>query len=124
MEIKNLEKKILNGGPLSREETLLLSGIKGPDIFTLFDSSNRIREHFRGNKIGLCSIVNAKSGACSEDCSFCAQSSRSKAQIKVYPLMDKKIILQKAIEAKKSGIQRFSLVTSGRKVSAADLRKI
>ena len=119
-----IEQKILDGGSLSKEEALSLTQLAGPDIFGLFASANRIRHHFRGNAVGLCSIINAKSGACSEDCSFCAQSSRSKSEIEVYPLLDKEMVLQKAKEAKKSGVRRLSLVTSGRSVSAKDLSDI
>lgn len=119
--IKRLEEKILEGEHISRKEALYIAEVSGTEIFELFASANKIRTHFRGNSVGLCSIVNAKSGACSEDCFFCAQSSKSKAKIEVYPLLGKEIILQKAREAKKSGAERFSIVTSGRKVSEIDL---
>jgi len=122
--VKSLEEEILKGYSLSREEALSLAGITGPDIFDLFASANKIRQHFKGNIIGLCSIANAKSGACPEDCSFCAQSSRSKAEIEVYPLLSKEIIIQKAMELKDSAIKRFSIVTSGRKVSRKNLAEI
>jgi len=59
-----------------------------------------VRKKYRGDKVELCAIVNAKSGQCSEDCSFCAQSSRYKTDSPVYPLVDKDEILKKAIEAK------------------------
>ncbi|MFZ3138987.1 MAG: biotin synthase BioB [Thermodesulfovibrionales bacterium] len=122
--VKSLEEKILKGSSLSREEALSLAEITGPDIFDLFASANKIRQHFKGNIVGLCSIANAKSGACPEDCSFCAQSSRSKAEIEVYPLLSKEIVIQKAMEVKDSAIKRFSIVTSGRKVSRKNLTEI
>lgn len=123
-EIRYLEEKILEGGIISKEEAYLLAEASGPDTFSLFASANRISRHFRGNIVGLCSIINAKSGACSEDCSFCAQSSRSRADIQIYPLLDKGGIIQKARGAKEAGVHRFSVVTSGRKVSARELSKI
>jgi biotin synthase len=122
--VKSLEEKILKGSSLSREEALSLAEITGPEIFDLFASANKIRQHFKGNIIGLCSIANAKSGACPEDCSFCAQSSGSKAEIEVYPLLSKEIVIQKAMEMKDSAIKRFSIVTSGRKVSRKNLTEI
>jgi len=122
--VKSLEEKILKGSSLSREDALSLAEITGPDIFDLFASANKIRQHFKGNIIGLCSIANAKSGACPEDCSFCAQSSGSKAEIEVYPLLSKEIVIQKAMEVKDSAIKRFSIVTSGRKVSRKNLAEI
>lgn len=122
--IKHLEEKILKGGSISKEDASDIVEISGSDVFNLFISANIIRNHFRGSKAELCSIVNAKSGACPEDCSFCAQSSKNKAEIKVYPLLSKEIVIQRAKEAKNSGIKRFSIVTSGRKVSARDLSEI
>lgn len=122
--IKHLEKKILKGNHLSREEAFYIANISGTEIFELFVSANIIRNHFRGTNVDLCSIVNAKSGACPEDCSFCVQSSKSKAEIKVYPLIDKKIVIKQAKKAKNSGAKRFSVVTSGRKVSDRDLSAI
>jgi biotin synthase len=122
--IKNLEEKVFKGIPLSIEDALYITKISGPELFELFTSANRIRTHFRGNIACLCSIVNAKSGACPEDCSFCAQSSKSKATIEVYTLLSKEAIIQKAREAKKSGSERFSIVTSGNKVSEIDLLMI
>ncbi len=123
-EIESLEEKVSQGHVLSRDEALALAQATGSDIFSLFASANRIREHFRGNRADVCSIINAKSGACSEDCSFCAQSSRSMAEIPVYPLLTKETLIPKAVAIKKAGIKRFSLVTSGKKVSKRDLRKI
>lgn len=123
-QIRHLEKKTAKGGALSRQEAFSLTEISGSDLFFLFASANALRQHFRKNVIGLCAIVNAKSGACPEDCAFCAQSSRSRAEIEVYPLRSKKALMQKAVEAKKSGIMRFSIVTSGRKVSEKNLLRI
>lgn len=122
--IKHLEEKVLGGSSISKEDAFYIAEISGSDIFNLFVSANMIRNHFRGNKVDLCSIVNAKSGACPEDCSFCAQSSKSKAEIDVYPLLSKEIVIQKAREAKNFGAKRFSIVTSGRRVSDRDLLEI
>ncbi len=124
MEVRHFEEKILQGGEITREEAFYLSQASGPDLICLFASANKIRQFFRGNIIGLCSIINAKSGACPENCSFCSQSSKSKIKAAVYSLLDKKTVVRKAGEAKKSGIRRFSIVTSGRKVSGRDLLQI
>ena len=76
VRVAGLGQRILAGGEITREEALRLFHIEdSADIFDLLSWANRIREHFKGNKIHLCSIVNAKAGACSENCSFCAQSS-------------------------------------------------
>jgi biotin synthase len=119
-----LEKKVLNGQDLSKEEALLIPEITGTELFALFASANRIRSHFTGSIVGICSIINAKSGACSEDCSFCAQSLKSKAKIDVYPLLSKEKIIQRAREAKESSTERLSIVTSGKRITERDLLMI
>src|SRR4030065_772976 len=122
--IKHLEEKVLGGSHVTKEDALYIADVSGTELFELFASANKIRNHFRGNTAGLCSIVNAKSGACPEDCSFCAQSSKNKSGIEVYPLLSKELILQKVTEAKKSGSERFSIVTSGNRTSEIDLLMI
>lgn len=124
MAIRHLEDRVLQGGEITKEEAACLTQISGSDLIRLFASANKIRQSFRGNVIGLCSIVNAKSGACPEDCSFCSQSSVSVVKAQVYPLLDRGTIVRKAEEAKNAGIRRFSIVTSGRKVSERDLLQI
>jgi biotin synthase len=75
--------------------------------------------------VDICSIVNAKSGACSEDCRFCAQSSHYATDAPVYHLIDVDRMDEAAREAKKNGAGRFCIVTSGRGIDdAADLRNI
>lgn len=122
--LNNIEKKVLGSGKISRDEALFISSLSGRDIFDLFSSANRIREHFRGNTVDLCAIINAKSGSCPEDCSYCAQSAKSTAEIKTFLLVEKETVLEKAKEAKKGGAKRFCIVTSGKKASATDLEKI
>ncbi|MBI5741692.1 MAG: biotin synthase BioB [Nitrospirae bacterium] len=109
---------------IDRQTALDMSRINGPEIFDLFASANRTRVKFRGNKVDLCSIINAKSGACPEDCSFCAQSARSKTGSPVYPLLDGDVVLKAAASARESGIRRFCIVTSGKKTGGKELDKI
>lgn len=122
--IEQLEKKILGGGSITKEEAVSVAGISRHDVFKLFLSANRIRSHFMGNRVGLCSIINAKSGSCPEDCSFCAQSSKSTSAVDAYPLMNKDVVLEKAREAQQAGVRRFSIVTSGKRVAERDVHTI
>ena len=122
--IEKLEKKVLSGKRIARTEALFLSSLRGQAVMELFSAANRIRSHFRGDEIDLCAIVNAKSGKCSEDCAYCAQSAKSAAGITSYSLLGKKTILQKAEDARNGGAKRFCIVTSGRKVSGRELTKI
>lgn len=98
--------------------------LKNSDFYNLLFLANSERKKYKGDRIELCAIVNAKSGKCSEDCSFCAQSSRYKTNIAVYPLLDKNEILKKAMEAKKHKVKKFSIVISGRKPSKKEIKKI
>src|SRR4030066_706145 len=77
------------------------------------DITEGVRRRFKGDGVRLCSIVNAKSGLCSEDCSFCSQSRRSKADIRKYPLIEEEEMVRAAREAKSRGAREFSIVSSG-----------
>ncbi|MFC1496533.1 biotin synthase BioB [Candidatus Margulisiibacteriota bacterium] len=95
--------------------------IKTPDhqTFELLAAANKIRQHFKGNKIRLCAIINAKSGKCSENCSFCAQSGHHKTKIEAYPLLSEKEIIKSARAAEKNmQAACFSIVTSGKKLKS------
>lgn len=109
---------------IDKHSALTFSKRKGSEIYYLFAAANEVREKFRGKKIDLCSIINAKSGACPEDCSFCAQSAYSKTNTNVYPLLNKENILEAALSAKKNGVRRFCIVTSGKKPSEKELDEI
>lgn len=122
--IDALLDKVLGGGMVSRDEALSLTALHEAKRWDLFAAANNIRAHFRGDGIDLCAIVNAKSGSCPEDCSYCAQASRSSASVSSYPLMDTGAVLLKAEEALKGGARRFCIVTSGRKAAPAELDRI
>ncbi|MCM8770248.1 MAG: biotin synthase BioB [Candidatus Omnitrophica bacterium] len=111
--ISNLTSKVLSQRDISKDEALSLLQVKGSDLFYLFASANSIRQHFRGNKISLCTITNAKSGDCFEDCKFCAQSRYHNTNIAVYPLISVDEMLRRAEQAIRAGTHRFCLVTSG-----------
>src|SRR3989304_5982878 len=107
-----------------REDAMSGNGIGAPGarsvlrlprgaLWRLLDVTEAVRRRFKGDGIRLCSIVNAKSGLCSEDCSFCSQSSRSRAEIRKYPLLGEEGIGAAAREAKGRGAREFSIVASG-----------
>lgn len=122
MPIRNL-KNIVVGG-IDKELALELSGLSSDSIFELFEVSNTAREENIGKRVDLCSIVNAKSGGCSEDCHFCAQSAHSKTYTDEYPLFTKKQIIEAAVVAKGRGVRRFCIVTSGKRPSDKELDEI
>lgn len=104
---------LLNGGSPSAEELSLLEAARGFELFELFAAANKLREKHSGNRVHLCSIVNAKSGRCPENCAFCAQSVHHETDAPVYPLLDPQEIAAKAMNAEKAGSACFGIVSSG-----------
>ncbi|HEY3490618.1 MAG TPA: biotin synthase BioB [Candidatus Deferrimicrobiaceae bacterium] len=108
-----IEQAALSEGGIGAEDALAVLRLPREALWRLLDVTERVRNRFIGDAIRLCSIVNAKSGHCSEDCSFCAQSRRSKADIKRYPLIDADSMVEAARGAKERGAREFSIVASG-----------
>ena len=123
--VSAIRDKVLSGGAITPDEAAVLSRASGTDLVDLFAAANGVRERFRGNTLDICSIVNAKSGACSEDCAFCAQSAHHNTGAPVYPLLAVDQMARAAENAKKNGAKRFCIVTSGRGIdSVEDLENI
>ncbi|MCY6370796.1 biotin synthase BioB [Clostridium ganghwense] len=121
--IINIKEKILNGGSIEFEEALKIINIDGNDSETLgvlFEGANQIRKRFLGNKVDLCTIINGKSGRCSEDCKYCAQSAHYNTGVKEYKLLKYEEILDRALEVQGQGAHRFSIVTSGKGISSEE----
>ncbi len=110
---EKIRAQAMSGDGIGAEDALKVLSLPGSAIWRLLDVSEAVRRHFKGDGIRLCSIVNAKSGMCSEDCSFCAQSSRSAAEIVRHPLLGEEEIFRAAAAAKDRGAREFSIVTSG-----------
>src|SRR6185436_8149248 len=97
------------------EEALPLFNLETrDDIFVLLHWANRIREHYKGNKIHLCSIVNVKAGGCSENCRFCSQSAAYQTNSPRYNLIDEDPVLAAANEAAAQGVTALGLVAAWR----------
>jgi len=122
--IEDIRDKVISGRTITKTEAAQISALPKTEMFDLFAAANKIRQTFRGDSVDLCAIVNAKSGACPEDCSYCAQSSRSKTETAVYPLINKSAVIEKAKEARDAGVKRFCIVTSGRKTGKNELKEI
>ena len=123
--IRKIEERILQSGELSFREALSLIEIEDKkELERLFVAANRIREKFRGRRVDLCSLVNAKSGNCSQDCAFCAQSAHSSTTVSTYPLISAEEILSRATQAYFNKAHRFCIVTSGCFVEEDEFREI
>src|SRR5690242_6701507 len=110
-----LGQKVLAGGQIDRAEGKWLFSLESTaDIFSLMSWANRIREHFKGNKVHLCSIVNVKAGGCSENCKFCAQSAAYQTESPRYNLVDLPPVLTAAEEANQNGVTALGLVAAWR----------
>ena len=111
--IGELGRRVLNGEQLTRAEALWLFHLESSaDICDLLAWANRLREHFKGNKIHLCSIMNAKAGGCSENCSFCAQSSFYQTGSPKYGFVDAEPMQEAAEEADRNSVTALGLVAA------------
>ena len=86
--------------------------------------ANEVRKNYIGTKLELCSILNARSGLCSEDCKFCAQSARHCTDVSTYPLKSKEEIIQAAQNAKAVGADKFGIVTSGNRLTGREINVV
>ena len=119
--IKSLKNKVLNGEDINFQEA---RSIYDAPLSEILEAANEIREKFCGNKVDLCSIVNGKSGRCSEDCKYCSQSAHYNTGVEEYDLLNEDHILNLALENQEAGVHRFSIVTSGRALKGEDFNKV
>lgn len=120
--IEILKEKVLNGGEICREEALILAG--GQDKQALYKAAGEIRDKLVGRIFDTCSIINARSGKCSENCKWCAQSALFRTNIDEYDLVDEKTCLEMAGLNADYGVDKFSFVTSGRALSDRHLERL
>ncbi|MCI9627338.1 MAG: biotin synthase BioB [Clostridia bacterium] len=121
MDVKILAKEIIEGKRLSRRDDLRF--FLNCDLTALCAGADLLRQHFCGEKVDLCTIINGKSGRCSEDCKYCAQSAHHHTECEVYGFLDTESIVQAALANEKEGVARFSIVTSGRTLNQQDFEK-
>lgn len=118
-------ENILEGFKITPDIALSLTQITADNIPLLAAYAHKIRQKYAGKTVEMCGIISARSGACSEDCKFCAQSAHHKTTVTVYPLLPPEELLASAVKASATGIKRLSLVTSGKGMeNDADFEKI
>jgi biotin synthase len=120
--IDSCMKKVINGNTISLDEAERL--ISTNNLIKLSDSANLITRKFSQDSVDVETLLNAKSGNCPEDCSFCAQSTFYETGVTKYPLLPDEIILDRAIEAKINGAASFCLVCAYREPPQNEFEKI
>ncbi|HYX71763.1 MAG TPA: biotin synthase BioB [Nitrososphaera sp.] len=120
--IRSCMQKVLRGESVTFKEAEGLLGTN--DIMMLAHCANTITRTFNGDRVDVETLVNAKSGRCPEDCSFCAQSSFYDTGIKKFPLLSKEELVEKATEAKQGGATSFCLVCAYRGPPKRDFQQI
>ncbi len=120
--LSSLLRSILAGKAIDRETARQL--VQTGEPTHLWQAADTLRQDLHGNRFHLCSIINARSGNCSEDCRFCAQSARHHTTIPRYRLIDPDKALLIARDNDRHGVDRLSLVTSGRSVDADSLGRL
>lgn len=121
-DFDTLKAQACAGEGVSREAALWLAREVPLDI--LAAAADEIRIACCGEAADLCTIINAKSGRCSENCAFCAQSAHHQTNVTVYPLLDADAVLKEAHYNSVRGVHRFALVTAGRQLEAAEVTQI
>lgn len=120
-DINFLKNKILSGENISTDEALSLADTSSEQERELWSAAREITRALSDSHFDTCSIVNARSGKCPENCKWCAQSAHYKTKIDCYPLISREDCLKAAELNRQQGIKRFSMVTSGRKLTGKDL---
>ena len=122
MDMKKLAEEIIKGRRLNRDEDL--GWLLDVELSELQAGAFLLQKHFRGNHIDLCTIVNGRSGRCSENCKYCAQSAYHHTGVEEYPLMSKEELFRHAKANQEGGANRFSIVTSGRALSGKEFETV
>ncbi len=112
--IEKLKEEVKEGKAISYEEA---NELYEAPLEPLCQAADELRRHFQADRFDMCTIVNGKSGKCSENCKYCAQSSWYHTGAEEYPLLDKEEVVRQAVECEKKGVLRYSIVTSGKRLN-------
>lgn len=119
--VSELKTKLFNGGKITREEAVSL--IEAP-LGELCVAADEIRERFCGETFDMCTIINGKSGRCSENCKYCAQSAHYNTRCDEYPLLSTEELVEGALYNFKRGVLRYSIVCSGKRLSDSEVASL
>lgn len=119
--LNELSDDIIKGKRFGRTDDL--SFFKTCDISELTKAADKIRAHFKGDRVDLCTIINGRSGKCGENCKFCAQSAHNHTGCEEYSFLDEEKIISEAKSNQDEGVNRFAIVTAGRALTGEDFEK-
>ena len=119
-----LSERVLQGKRISREEALQVLAVPQEELLELIAACYRVRRHYHGQKIKLNMLINAKSGLCAEDCSYCSQSIVSKTGVERYPLQSREVLLEGARQALEVKAHTYCIVISGRRPTERELKAV
>lgn len=119
-EIRSLKEKILAGGEIEVAEAMRLAHAEGARLTSLLDAAAEITAALHTRKFDSCSIINARSGRCPEDCKWCAQSAHYHTKTSCHGLVDRDTCIDLALYNQSQGVGRFSMVTSGRRLAGEE----
>lgn len=122
--LHSLATKALNNESLTDADILFLLEAARTRPADLMAHARTIRRHYLQNTVGLCAIINAKSGRCGENCAFCRQSSHHNTDCTDYPLLDRELVRKAARTMQQAGAGRFSVVTSGKAPNSREMERI
>ena len=121
MDMIKLANEIINGRRLTKDDDL--SFFIDCDLDSLCEGADMIREHFTGDAVDLCSIINGRSGKCPENCKYCAQSAHYDTNCKEYAFLPDEEIINACKGNEKEGVTRFSIVTAGRALTGEEFER-
>lgn len=121
MDMIKLAQEIIEGRRIKREDDLSI--FLDCDLEEMCQGADRIRAHFIGDKVDLCSIINGRSGRCPEDCKYCAQSAHNHTDCEVYDFLPEEQIVEVCKLNEREGVHRFSIVTAGKALTGEEFDK-
>ena len=119
-----LSERVLQGKQITRDEALQVLSVPEEELLEMISACYRVRRHYHGQKVKLNMLINAKSGLCAEDCSYCSQSIVSKAGVDRYPLQSREVLLEGARQALEAKAHTYCMVISGRSPSEYELEAV
>ncbi len=122
--MKAIREAAENDLPISEEAALYVLRSPVADLPRIFAAASTVRHRYFGNSVRLCSILSAQSGACSEDCAFCAQASCHNTATQTAPLCSKEAMIEAFDTAAELPVTHFGVVTSGCALSEEGVERV